>query len=109
MRAQKNVGASFASPNRYNMENKNKNIVVKVLAWLGLIIIAVFILALVYALFTKNGQLAFAMTFAIIFISILFWIGIRIYKGLTERAKKMNEEREREEFINIANINAKNK
>ena len=89
------------------MENKNKNIVVKVLAWLGLIIIAAFILALIYALFTKNGQLAFAMTFAIIFISILFWIGIRVYKGLTEYSKKQLEESE--EFINIANINAKNK
>lgn len=103
------VGASTASPNRYNMENKNKNIVVKVLAWLGLIIIAVFILALVYALFTKNGQLAFAMTFAIIFISILFWIGIRAYKGLMEYSKKQLEEKEREDFINIANTKTKKK
>lgn len=89
------------------MENQNKNIIAKVLAWLGLIIIAVFILALVYALFTKNGQLAFAMTFAIIFISILFWIGIRVYKGLMEYSKKQLEERE--DFINIANTKTKKK
>lgn len=91
------------------MENKNNNLLVKVLAWTGLIIIAIFIFALIYALFTKNGQLAFSMTFALIFISILFWIGIKIYKGLTEHSKQKYKEREREEFVNIANTNAKKK
>ena len=91
------------------MEKKNKNIVVKVLAWIGLIVILAFILVLIYALFTKNGQLAFAMTFALIFISIVFWIGIRIYKGLTDYSKKRLEESEREEFINIANTKTKKK
>ena len=91
------------------MENKNKNIVVKVLAWIGLIVILAFILALIYALFTKNGQLAFAMTFALIFISILFLIGIKIYKVLTERSEKMKEDNERKDFINIAKTKTKNK
>ena len=91
------------------MGNQNKNKVVKILAWIGLIIIALLILILIYALLTKNGRLAFAMTFVLIFVSILFWIGIRVYKGLTEYDKKKREESEREEFINIANIKAKNK
>lgn len=91
------------------MENKKNSIIARILAWLGLIIIAIFIMMLAYALFTKNGQLALAMTVALIFVSVLFWVGIRVYKGLTEYNNLKNREKEREDFINIANTKTKKK
>ena len=92
------------------MDNNIKNNkIAKILAWIGLIVIAILISVLAYSLFIKNGQLAFTMTFALVFISILFWIGIRVYKGLTENSTKKKEERERAEFIKLANTKTKKK
>lgn len=91
------------------MENQNKNIIVKALAWIGIIVIAAFIIALLYALFTKNGKLAFAMTFALIFISILFWAGIGTYKWIAKASTKNKDEEMKSDFMNIANTKTKKK
>lgn len=65
------------------MENKkNKQVIAKVLAWIGLIVIAIFIVTILYALIVANGKLALAMIISLIFVSILYWIGIAIYKKL---------------------------
>ena len=65
------------------MENKkNKKVIAKVLAWIGLIVIAIFIVTILYALIVANGKLALAMIISLIFVSILYWIGISIYKKL---------------------------
>ena len=70
----------------------NKNKLTKIIAYIGLVVIALIIVAMLYALITKNGQLALTMIFALTFVSILFFIGIKLYKGLADYNKnELNE------------------
>jgi len=73
------------------MENKitKKQIIAKILAWLGLIIITVILCVMAYALMNANGRLALAMIVALVFVSVIYWIGIKIYKDMEE--KRMND------------------
>ena len=67
-----------------NNNNKNNKIIVKVLAWIGLVIITIFLFIIAYAMMTQNGKLALAFTIGLIFLSIVFWIGIKLYKDAEE-------------------------
>ena len=69
------------------MESKNKNFISRILAWIGLIVIALFIAIIIYALLTQNGMLAFAFTLGIIILSILIWIMSDVYKRITKKSK----------------------
>ncbi|MBO6134472.1 MAG: hypothetical protein J6O09_01675 [Lachnospiraceae bacterium] len=90
------------------IDNQNKNkILPKVLAWIGLVIITIFLFIIAYAMMTQNGRLALAFIIGLIFISIIYAIGIKLYKDAVEYRKLQNKEKEREDFINIASINTK--
>lgn len=90
-----------------NNNNKNK-ILAKVLAWISLVIITIFLFIIAYALVTKNGRLALAFTVGLIFFSVVLWIGIKLYKDAEEYKNLKDRERETEEFINISHMNTKN-
>ncbi len=90
------------------IDNQNKNkILPKVLAWIGLVIITIFLFIIAYAMMTQNGRLALAFIIGLIFLSIIYAIGIKLYKDAVEYKKLQNKEKEREDFINIASINTK--
>ena len=91
------------------MESKNKKqILAKFLAWLGLIIIAVIICVIAYALIHADGKLALAMIFALAFVSIIYWIGIKLYKDMIEFDRLKNRESEQKKMNDIASMNTKN-
>lgn len=90
------------------IDNQNKNkILPKVLAWIGLVIITIFLFIIAYAMMTQNGRLALAFIIGLIFLSIIYAIGIKLYKDAVEYRKLQNKEKEREDFINIASTNTK--
>lgn len=90
------------------IDNQNKNkILPKVLAWIGLVIITIFLFIIAYAMMTQNGRLALAFIIGLIFLSIIYAIGIKLYKDAVEYKKLQNKEKEREDFINIASTNTK--
>lgn len=60
--------------------NKKNKILAMALAWLCLVIIAIFLFVIIYALMTGNGKLALAFIIGLIFLSIVIWVGIRLYK-----------------------------
>ncbi len=92
------------------MDNKdnNKNIVTKIFAWIGLAIIAALIFVIVYAMITRNGMLALAGTISLIFISIVYGLGILAYKRITKVKELEKEVREKEQIIDLANKKTKN-
>lgn len=63
------------------MENNNKkNIIAKIIAWTGLLTILALIIIMIIAMIIGNGKLAHTMIISIIYISILFWVGLGFYK-----------------------------
>ena len=91
------------------MESKNKKqIIAKLLAWLGLVIIAVIICVIAYALIHADGKLALAMIFALAFVSIIYWIGIKLYKDLIKFDGIKNRKSEQKKMNDIASMNTKN-
>ena len=91
-----------------NTKNKNIKIITKILAWIGLIVITIFLCIIAYAMLTKNGRLALTFIVALIFVSILFWIGIKLYKDAEEYNNLKNKELEKENLINLSKMNTKN-
>lgn len=87
-----------------NTHNKKNKIIAKIFAWIGLIIIAIFIFVILYAMLTRNGQLALAFTIGLIFISIILWIGIKLYKSIKERENIKHNDK----MNDITNVNTKN-
>ncbi len=91
------------------MENNNKKtIIAKVLAWLGLIIITVILCIMAYALIHSDGKLALSMIFVLAFVSILYWIGIKLYKDMIEYEKLKTKSEEQQKMNDIARMNTKN-
>ena len=91
-----------------NDNDKKIRIVARVLAWIGLIVITILLFVIAYALMTGNGRLALAFIVGLIFISIVMWIGLKLYRDAEEYRQLKNKEREAEEFINISQMNTKN-
>lgn len=92
------------------MENNTskKQIIAKVLAWMGLIIITGILCVMVYALTHENGKLALAMIITLAFVSIIYWIGIKLYKDMMEFERLKNRESEQRKMNDIARMNTKN-
>lgn len=92
------------------MENNNNKIqiIVKVLAWLGLIIITAILCVMAYAITKSDGKLILAMIFTLAFISILYWIGIKIYKDMLEFDKLKNKKEEQKRMNDIARMDTRN-
>lgn len=90
------------------MENNNKKtIIAKVLAWLGLIIITIILCIMAYALIHSDDKLALSMIFVLAFVSILYWIGIKLYKDMIEFEKLKTKSEEQQKMNDIARINTK--
>ena len=91
------------------MENNSikKTKIAKVLAWLGLIIITVILCIMAYALMHSDGKLALTMIVVLAFVSILYWIGIKLYKDMMEYEKLKRKGEEQQEINDIARMNTK--
>ncbi len=90
-----------------NTINKKKKLAVA-LAWIGLVIIILIIAFMAYAMITQNGKLALAMIIALAFVSIIYWIGIRVYKSMMARDERIHKEQTKNDMINLANLKTKN-
>ena len=92
------------------MENKitKKQIIAKILAWLGLIIITVILCVMAYALMNANGRLALAMIVALVFVSVIYWIGIKIYKDMEEFDSLKYKKEEQKRMNDLAHMDTKN-
>ena len=90
-----------------NRDNK-KQIVVKVIAWIGLIIITVILCVMAYGIIHSDGKLILAMIVALTFVSILYWIGIKLYKDMMEFEKLKYKQEEQQKMNDIARMNTKN-
>lgn len=92
------------------MENNKskKTIIAKILAWLGLIIITVILCIMAYALMHADGKLALAMIVTLVFVSILYWIGIKLYKDMMEFDSLKYKKEEQAKMNNIAHMDTKN-
>lgn len=91
-----------------NNSLSKKQIIAKVLAWIGLIIITVLLCILAYALMHADGKLGLAMIIALAFVSIIYWIGIKLYKDMIEFDKLKHKNEEQQKMNDIANMNTKN-
>lgn len=92
------------------MENNSskKEKIARVLAWLGLIIITVILCVMAYALMHSDGKLALAMIIVLAFVSILYWIGIKLYKNMIDSEKLKNRIEEQKKMNDIASMKTKN-
>lgn len=91
------------------MEEKNKkSILMRVLAWIGLVIITILLFVIAYAMMTHNGRLALAFIIGLMFISIVFWVIMKLYKDAEEYKALQNKEYERKKMNDIASQNTKN-
>ena len=92
------------------METKNnkKQIIVKVLAWIGLIIITAILCVMAYAITRSDGKLILAMIVALAFVSILYWIGIKIYKDMVEFENLKYKKEEQKKMNDIARMDTRN-
>ena len=88
-------------------EKQKKKKIATIFAYIALVIIALILCSIAYALFTKNGMLALAMTIVLIFVSINFWFIIGIYKRMMKKYDEYEEENKRRELLNFANMKTK--
>ena len=88
-------------------ESNNKKNITKILAWIGLIIIAILLCIIAYAMIIKDGKLALAMTVVLIFISILFWVGIKLYKGMIKYEQLKHKDEEQRKMNDVARMSTK--
>ena len=84
-----------------------KEIIAKVLAWLGLIIITVILCVMAYALMHANGKLALSMIVVLAFVSIIYWIGIKLYKDMIDYEKLKTKSEEQQKMNDIARMSTK--
>ncbi|MBO6119244.1 MAG: hypothetical protein J6P02_02125 [Lachnospiraceae bacterium] len=85
-----------------------KEIIARILAWIGLIIITIILCVLAYALINANGKLALSMIITLAFVSIIYWIGIKLYKDMKEFEKLKYKDEEQRMMNEIARTNTKN-
>ena len=86
--------------------SNNKKIIAKVLVWIGIIIILLFIIGMIYGMITGNGKFVVAMIIGLTIVSLLYRWGIMAFRKLyyTE-----NKEIDKENLIlKNSNINTKN-
>ncbi len=84
-----------------------KEIIARILAWIGLIIITIILCVLAYALINANGKLALSMIITLAFVSIIYWIGIKLYKDMKEFEKLKYKDEEQRMMNEIARTNTK--
>lgn len=84
-----------------------KEIIARILAWIGLIIITIILCVLAYALIHANGKLALSMIITLAFVSIIYWIGIKLYKDMKEFEKLKYKDEEQRMMNEIARTNTK--
>lgn len=70
---------------------QGKKRIAKVLAWIGLVIILLFIIGMIYGLVTKNGMFVIAMIAGLTLVSLLYRWGIMAFKKIYSAEEDSNE------------------
>ena len=86
--------------------SKNKKTISKVLAWIGLILIFLFIIGIIYGLITKNGMFVIAMIAGLTLISLLYRWGIMAFKKVYSIENKDLDKKDM--ILKNSKINTKN-
>lgn len=84
-------------------ETKTKKIIARVLAYIGLIIILLFIIGMIYGLIVKDGKFVILMIALLSIVSLLYRWGIMAYR----RVYKDDEKDEGMDIIKNSTINTK--
>ena len=80
---------------------------IKVLAYIGLIIILLFIAGMIYGLVTNNGVFVIGMIVGLTIVSLLYRWGIMAFRKVYGDDNSFNDEEDHEDMIKISKINTK--
>lgn len=83
----------------------NKKIIAKVLAYIGLFIILLFIIGMIYGLIKRDGRFVIAMIFGLSIVSLLYRWGIMAFRKLY--GEKQESSSDNQDIGKISNINTK--
>lgn len=84
-------------------ETKTKKNIARVLAYIGLIIIFLFIIGMIYGLIVKDGKFVILMIALLSIVSLLYRWGIMAYR----RVYKNDDNDEEKDIIKNSTINTK--
>ncbi|MBP3200393.1 MAG: hypothetical protein J6M39_01925 [Lachnospiraceae bacterium] len=86
---------------------KNKKIIAKILAYIGLLIILLFIIGMIYGLVAKDGMFVIAMIIGLSIVSLLYRWGIMAFKKIYGSDNVFKDENNNQDITKITNINTK--
>ncbi len=86
---------------------KNKKIIAKILAYIGLLIILLFIIGMIYGLVAKDGMFVIAMIIGLSIVSLLYRWGIMAFKKIYGSDNVFKDENNNQYITKITNINTK--
>lgn len=86
---------------------KNKKIIAKILAYIGLLIILLFIIGMIYGLVAKDGMFVIAMIIGLSIVSLLYRWGIMAFKKIYGSDNVFKDENNNKDITKITNINTK--
>lgn len=86
---------------------KNKKVIAKVLAYIGLVIILLFIAGMIYGLVTNNGVFVIGMIAGLTIVSLLYRWGIMAFRKVYGSDNSFNDEEDHDDMIKISKINTK--
>ena len=86
---------------------KNKKKIAKILAYIGLLIILLFIIGMIYGLVAKDGMFVIAMIIGLSIVSLLYRWGIMAFKKIYGSDNAFKDENNNQDITKITNINTK--
>lgn len=86
---------------------KNKKVIAIVLAYIGLVIILLFIAGMIYGLVTNNGVFVIGMITGLTIVSLLYRWGIMAFRKVYGSDNGFNDEEEHDDMIKISKMNTK--
>ena len=86
---------------------KNKKKIAKILAYIGLLIILLFIIGMIYGLVAKDGMFVIAMIIGLGIVSLLYRWGIMAFKKIYGSDNVFKDENNNQDITKITNINTK--
>ena len=86
---------------------KNKKKIAKILAYIGLLIILLFIIGMIYGLVAKDGMFVIAMIIGLSIVSLLYRWGIMAFKKIYGSDNVLKDEINNQDITKITNINTK--
>ena len=86
---------------------KNKKQIAKILAYIGIVIIILFIVGMIYGLIMQDGKFVIAMIAGLSVVSLLYRWGIMAFRKIYGSNNESQNETTNQDIIRISNINTK--